>query len=190
MPFLLFLLSVATLVAVSSKSKEGSGGRTQTFTLDANMPERSRNQVLAALVSGTDPATLDAFATAIQAQYPLSAGLLHAKARRFGAGALGAGRRRSPRRRTIRAGRRSIASMPPALVAFVHTELANEIGPDEAPRAREHNRRAVPDRGEPAHAACGRPERAADAAAAPVITRPASPAAGVTRGRQSLLRLR
>src|SRR5881392_4133696 len=83
MPFVLFLLSVATLVAVSSKSNakgRPSGGHTTTFTLDANMPDALRNQVLAALVSGADPATLDAFATAIQAQYPLSAGLLHAKA--------------------------------------------------------------------------------------------------------------
>jgi hypothetical protein len=71
MPFVLFLLSVATLVAVSSKSKAAAGrGRPQTFTLDANMPDDLRNQVLAALMSGTDPATLDAFATAIAAQYP------------------------------------------------------------------------------------------------------------------------
>jgi len=128
MPFLLFLLSVATLVAVSSKSNaKGTGGRTQTFTLDTNMPDALRNQVLAALVSGTDPATLDAFAIAIQAQYPLSAGLLHAKATSLRGGLSGSPSLPAPSNDP--GGPPLDPSMPPALVAFVHAELANESDP-------------------------------------------------------------
>ncbi len=132
MPFLLFLLSVATLVAVSSKSKasQSQGGRTQTFTLDTNMPDALRNQVLAALVSGTDPAALDAFGTALQAQYPLSAGLLHAKAVSLRAGIPGGPAAPSlPVVTSDPGGPPLDPSMPPALVAFVHNELANEGDP-------------------------------------------------------------
>jgi nucleoid-associated protein YgaU len=138
MPFLLFLLSVATLVAVSSKSKASQprNERTQTFTLDANMPDALRNQVLAALVSGTDPATLDAFGTALQAQYPLSAGLLHAKALSLRAGIPAAPAAPPfpvapplPVVTNDPGGPQLDPSMPPALVAFVHSELANETDP-------------------------------------------------------------
>ena len=141
MPFLLLLLSVATLVAVSSTSKASPGGRTHTFTLDANMPEALRNQVIAALVSGADPAALDAFATAIQAQYPLSAGLLHAKATSLRNGAPGVPSLPSPP--TDPGGPPLDASMPPAMVTFVHTEqLVNETDLKQAHRAREYARRA------------------------------------------------
>src|SRR5580704_9615693 len=126
MPFLLFLLSVATLVAVSSKSKAAGGGHVQTFTLDANMPESLRNQVLAALVSGTDPNAIDAFAIAIQAQYPLAAGLLHAKAT-----ALRSGVPALPAASTDPGGPPLDAAMPASMVAFVHTELLNETDPNK-----------------------------------------------------------
>ena len=134
MPFLLFLLSVATLVAVSSKSKASpSAGRSQTFTLDANMPDSLRNQVLAALVSGSDPATLDAFATAIRSQYPLSAGLLHAKATSLRAGIpAGPPAPSLPVVATNDPGGPPLdGAMSPALVAFVHAELANETDPNK-----------------------------------------------------------
>ncbi len=130
MPFLLFLLSVATLVAVSSKSNaKGASGRTQTFTLDTNMPDALRNQVLAALVSGTDPATLDAFAIAIQAQYPLSAGLLHAKATTLRGGI--AANPSLPALPTDPGGPPLDTSMPLSMAAFVHSELANEVDPNK-----------------------------------------------------------
>jgi nucleoid-associated protein YgaU len=127
MPFLLFLLSVATLVAVSSKSKAAAGGHTQTFMLDANMPEALRNQVLAALVSGTDPNAIDAFATAIQAQYPLSAGLLHAKATSLRSGTPPS----LPAASTDPGGPPLDTTMPASMVAFVHTELLNETDPNK-----------------------------------------------------------
>ncbi len=127
MPFLLFLLSVATLVAVSSKSKAAGGGHAQTFTLDANMPEPLRNQVLAALVSGTDPSAIDAFATAIQAQYPLAAGLLHAKATALRSGGMPS----LPAASSDPGGPPLDAAMPASMVAFVHTELLNETDPNK-----------------------------------------------------------
>jgi nucleoid-associated protein YgaU len=128
MPFLLFLLSVATLVAVSSKSNaKGPNGRTQTFTLDAGMPDALRNQVLAALVSGADPATLDAFALAIQAKYPLSAGLLHAKATTLRGGLSASPSLPMPM--PDPGGPPLDASMPPSMAAFIHAELANETDP-------------------------------------------------------------
>ncbi|HEY2517174.1 MAG TPA: LysM domain-containing protein, partial [Polyangiaceae bacterium] len=118
---------VATLVAVSSKSKAAAGGHTQTFTLDANLPEALRHQVLAALVSGTDPNAIDAFATAIQAQYPLSAGLLHAKATALRSGSIPS----LPAASTDPGGPPLDATMPASMVAFVHTELLNETDPNK-----------------------------------------------------------
>jgi nucleoid-associated protein YgaU len=130
MPFLLFLLSVATLVAVSSKSNaKGTNGRNQTFTLDVNMPDALRNQVLAALVSGTDPATLDAFALAIQAQYPLSAGLLHAKATTLRGGLSASPSLPAPM--PDPGGPPLDLSMPASMAAFIHSELANETDPNK-----------------------------------------------------------
>src|SRR5579872_5514690 len=48
--------------------------------LDANMDAQTRQAVIAALTSETDPAKLQGFAATIQMQYPIAAGLLWAKA--------------------------------------------------------------------------------------------------------------
>ena len=66
-------LIAATSSSASAKPKE------QTFTLDANMPDGLRNQVLAALTQENDPATLEQFAQSIEKQYPLSSHALRIK---------------------------------------------------------------------------------------------------------------
>jgi hypothetical protein len=48
--------------------------------LDANMDSQTRQAVIAALTSESDPAKLQGFAAAIQFQYPIAAGLLWTKA--------------------------------------------------------------------------------------------------------------
>lgn len=50
------------------------------FSLDPNMPPSMQSAVLGALTTETDPVKLQAFAQEIQAQYPIAAGLLSAKA--------------------------------------------------------------------------------------------------------------
>jgi nucleoid-associated protein YgaU len=48
--------------------------------LDANMPPEVQKAVMGALTTESDPAKLEGFASAIQAQYPIASGLLKAKA--------------------------------------------------------------------------------------------------------------
>ena len=48
--------------------------------LDANMPPEMQKAVAGALTTESDPAKLEGFASAIQAQYPIASGLLKAKA--------------------------------------------------------------------------------------------------------------
>ena len=83
----LILLGGATiaLAAASSKKKaaqppptSGAGGG-KTYTLDANMPPALRDQVLAALATEQDPQKLEAFASAIEVQYPTAAAALRVK---------------------------------------------------------------------------------------------------------------
>jgi hypothetical protein len=50
------------------------------FSLDPNMPPAMQSAVLGALTTEQDPVKLQAFAQEIQAQYPIAAGLLMAKA--------------------------------------------------------------------------------------------------------------
>jgi hypothetical protein len=50
------------------------------FALDPGMPPEMVKAVLGALTTETDPAKLEGFAQSIQAQYPIAAGLLMAKA--------------------------------------------------------------------------------------------------------------
>jgi hypothetical protein len=50
------------------------------FSLDPNMPPSMQSAVLGALTTETDPVKLQAFAQEIQAQFPIAAGLLMAKA--------------------------------------------------------------------------------------------------------------
>jgi hypothetical protein len=50
------------------------------FTLDPGMPPELTKAILGALTTETDPVKLAAFASEIQAQYPIAAGLLMAKA--------------------------------------------------------------------------------------------------------------
>lgn len=50
------------------------------FALDPGMPPQMQSAVLGALTTETDPVKLAAFAQAIQAQYPIAAGLLMTKA--------------------------------------------------------------------------------------------------------------
>jgi hypothetical protein len=50
------------------------------FTLDPNMAPATQSAVLGVLTTESDPAKIQAFAQAIQAQYPIAAGLLMAKA--------------------------------------------------------------------------------------------------------------
>jgi len=93
---LLFLIGGATVAAVASGKKKTKkkppppepSGPPKTYSLDANMPAQLRDQVLAALAQETDPAQLEAFATAIAAQYPLSAAALRMKAAALRGGAM------------------------------------------------------------------------------------------------------
>ncbi len=48
--------------------------------LDPNMPPEMQKAVAGALTTESDPAKLEGFASAIQGQYPIAAGLLNAKA--------------------------------------------------------------------------------------------------------------
>ena len=79
----LILLGGATiaLAAASSKKKAAQPplGTGKTYTLDANMPAPLRDQVLAALATEQDPQKLEAFASAIELQYPGAAAALRMK---------------------------------------------------------------------------------------------------------------
>ncbi len=98
MPVVLFVLGLATLFFTISKSASasphgggggggpalppgpgGSGGK-QSYTLDRTMPQALVEQVLAAVTTETDPAKLEAFAAALEGQYPLAAGVLRSRA--------------------------------------------------------------------------------------------------------------
>jgi hypothetical protein len=93
MPALLFPLlllggTTAVVAAATTKKKKKKKApppdlppaALKTYTLDAKMPPELRDQVLAGLSSETDPAKLEAFATAIAGGYPLSAAALRMKA--------------------------------------------------------------------------------------------------------------
>lgn len=79
MPFVLLMLGVVTL-AVALGSKKTPGGEPRTYMLDTSLPPPLRDQVLAALASERDPAKLEAFAAAMQTQFPIAASQLRARA--------------------------------------------------------------------------------------------------------------
>ena len=90
MPFVLFLLGAAAvgLIAASAsagdKGKSGGGGG-RTYTLDKNLPPALRQQVLAALATEKNPASLLAFAADCANQaYPLAATALTQRAVELG----------------------------------------------------------------------------------------------------------
>lgn len=97
MPVVLFVLGLATLFFTISKSASASphgggggggpalppgpgGGGKQSYTLDRTMPQALVEQVLSAVTTETDPAKLEAFAAALEGQYPLAAGVLRTRA--------------------------------------------------------------------------------------------------------------
>jgi hypothetical protein len=90
MPFVLFLLGAAAvgLVAASASAKgkgKGGGGGGRTYTLDKNLPQALRDQVLAALATEKDPGRLLAFAAQCANQgYPLAAAALTQRAVELG----------------------------------------------------------------------------------------------------------
>jgi hypothetical protein len=90
MPFVLFLLGAAAvgLVAASASAKgkgSGGGGGGRTYTLDRNLPAALRQQVLAALATEKNPASLLAFAADCANQgYPLAAAALTQRAVELG----------------------------------------------------------------------------------------------------------
>jgi LysM repeat protein len=87
----LILLGGATIaLAASSKKKYDAPapGTVRTYTLDTNLPQTVRDQVLAALATEQDPTKLEAFASAIEPTFPLSAAALRQKASMLRAGTL------------------------------------------------------------------------------------------------------
>jgi hypothetical protein len=105
MPFVLFLLGAAAVgliaasASASDKGKSGGGGG-RTYTLDKNLPPALRQQVLAALATEKNPASLLAFAADCANQgYPLAATALTQRAVELGgAQPLHPARNRSRRR--------------------------------------------------------------------------------------------
>ena len=87
----LILLGGATIALAASSKKRNDApvpGTVRTYTLDTNLPRTLRDQVLAALATEQDPAKLEAFATALDSVYPLSASALRQKASMLRAGTL------------------------------------------------------------------------------------------------------
>ena len=89
MPFVLFLLGAAAVglvaASASAKGKGSGGGGGRTYTLDRNLPAQLRQQVLAALATEKNPASLLAFAADCANQgYPLSAAALTQRAVELG----------------------------------------------------------------------------------------------------------
>jgi hypothetical protein len=89
MPFVLFLLGAAAVglvaASASAKGKGKSGGGGRTYTLDKNLPQGLRDQVLAALATEKDPGRLLAFAAQCANQgYPLAAAALTQRAVELG----------------------------------------------------------------------------------------------------------
>ena len=82
MPFVLLMLGVVTLAVAlgSKKTAPGGGGEPRTYMLDSSLPPPLRDQVLAALANERDPAKLEAFAAALQTQFPIAASQLRARA--------------------------------------------------------------------------------------------------------------
>src|SRR5450432_1159157 len=80
--------TIALAAASSKKNYDVPTGTVRTYTLDTTLPDPVRNQVLAALATEQDPAKLEAFATAIDSVYPLSASALRQKASMLRAGTL------------------------------------------------------------------------------------------------------
>lgn len=80
LPILLIGGGLVAAVAMSAKKSSSSPARTQTFTLDDNMPPQLRDNVLAALMDEQSPARLEEFAKAIESGYPIAARQLRAKA--------------------------------------------------------------------------------------------------------------
>lgn len=97
MPVVLFVLGLATLFFTISKSASASphgggggggpalppgpgGGGKQSYTLDRAMPQALVEQVLSAVTTEMDPAKLEAFAAALEGQYPLAANVLRTRA--------------------------------------------------------------------------------------------------------------
>ena len=87
----LILLGGATIALAAASSKKNSApapGTVRTYTLDTNLPQSVRNQVLAALATEQDPTKLESFAAAIAPAYPLSAAALRQKASMLRTGTL------------------------------------------------------------------------------------------------------
>ncbi len=83
MPVVLFLLGAATLALVASNAhakKPALAPTSSPYRLDPHLDPRLRAQVEAALDHETDPAKLEAFASALAAQFPYAAWYLRAKA--------------------------------------------------------------------------------------------------------------
>ena len=128
MPFLLFLLGVATAGRAGNEVEGADRADADVHARREHACGPSEPSDFAALVSGSNPATLDAVRDGPGGAIPTFGG---APTREGDSRYVRCpGRLRRPRfRRATKTDQRSTRSMPPAMVTFVHGELVNETDP-------------------------------------------------------------